>query len=498
MTAVPLKEAIRSRLWDVSERLEFVESMTLTGSFVEAESLEGVSDIDCVVVMNRLNASRYQTLISECETALRQLLRDWGYDFHINPTLGPLKFNAPKLAVLHLMMYSQEARIRHARQSPFTCLDWQRSKSFHKKKLADVYPVLGLMPRHFLSSRRSVADYLRDLQQGVVSYRELICTDSDYTEYKRVKPMSVRDRHEFAYHVMRFLMMNLRKLIRRTNETCDNEQLLNDYFMWFPEGAGEVAAFYRSLAEKKKAIDYAEPLPNLQERLQQFAHSFESQFRRVFQETATRHLVLRHAPTAWNGGNGESRIFQGHTDVPILPMRTEDLVRLTSQVRECQPMTAYCSPLQRTGLTLEAIGIRPKIDQRLIEQDYGRCEGKTIREVRARWPELFTAWTRGEDPAFPEGESLGEVASRVERFANEVLAKSRTRSIICTHNVVLKCLIGQSLGMPRAEWHRLTIPHLAPIELIQTAQLGRFVDISEENEPMIFNNWEPKLLTEAA
>src|SRR5262245_7038285 len=221
MSGRALKDELCRLLWGVVDRHDFVRSATLTGSFVESAGLEGISDIDFVVVVDRLDKDRMQRLQEDFDLALRPALRVAEFDFRINATLGPLKFNDHRLAVLHLMLYSHESHVSHVINSPFTCLDWQRSAHVRKRSLADVYPVFALQPRHFLGSRRSAKDYLRDLHAGTISYRELVCDDDGYKEETRGKPMTERDRHEFAYHVMRFLMVNSLKLLQRRNTTPD-------------------------------------------------------------------------------------------------------------------------------------------------------------------------------------------------------------------------------------------------------------------------------------
>ena len=84
-------------------------------------------------------------LLSAFAAGLSPVLKSAGYALRINPTLGPLKFNDPATAVLHLMFYSRAAHIQHAIASPFTCLDWQRSAVHRGASLAEVYPVFGLL-----------------------------------------------------------------------------------------------------------------------------------------------------------------------------------------------------------------------------------------------------------------------------------------------------------------------------------------------------------------
>ncbi len=492
MNASALKEAIRERLWSVVESEPGVLSATLTGSFLETDSLEGISDIDLVLILDTLDGSRYRRLLNSFDDSLRPELLRRGYDLRINPTLGPLKFNDPQTAVLHLMLYSHSAHVEHVLQSPFTCLDWQRSPAYRKRSMAEVFPVFGLQPGFFVGARRSVRDYLRDLDAGAVSYRELIFGEADgYREEKRSRPMTVRDRHEFAYHVMRFLMQNLLKLLTRRNEALGAGALLAGYFSAFPDGQGEFGAFFTELLRRKQACDFTEPVPDLEARLQAFASSFETQFRQVFFATATRHVAFRHAPTALNLGRGGERIFLGRADPEPLPIDPRLCSDLRATVNELSPRAVYTSPARRCRRSLQALRLEcdlpdSVVDERLQEIEYGRFEGLTVARARGAFPEVFAAWGRGEDPRFPGGESTADVLARAESFVREPWQGASGNTLACTHNVVLRCLVGSTLGVPARLWHRLQVPHLAPITFVQTRRYGLFVDVPTEAARAVF------------
>ncbi len=251
MKPASLKTRIQDCLWKAVEEQDNILSATLAGSFLEEPSLEGVSDIDLIVVLDRLDVASFDHLLTTFDAALRDELAALGYRLQINPTLGPLKFNDPNLAVLHLMLYSRDAHVEHAIASPFTCFDWQRSVVHRKRSLADVFPVFNLQPHHFMSSRRSVRDYLRDFHAGVVSYRELDCQADGYREIARSKPMTVRDRHEFAYHILRFLMQNLVKLVRRAESEAARRIAVGRVFPDLSGARGRDAALLRTVANEK-------------------------------------------------------------------------------------------------------------------------------------------------------------------------------------------------------------------------------------------------------
>jgi broad specificity phosphatase PhoE len=132
---------------------------------------------------------------------------------------------------------------------------------------------------------------------------------------------------------------------------------------------------------------------------------------------------------------------------------------------------------------------RPCLDARLEEIDYGHCEGLTATESREQFPRLAAGWDRGEDVRFPDGECTADVARRLAAFIDGQWDSGGADTLTCTHNVVLRCLVGLGLGVPPRHWHRLKIPHLAPITVIQTRRHGWFVDLDEATEREIFRDF---------
>ncbi|MCC7083494.1 MAG: histidine phosphatase family protein [Pirellulales bacterium] len=489
--AVDLKSEITAALWQVIDKYEWALSATFTGSFLIGDGLQGISDIDFVVIVEHLNAERFEALNNACEAALQPVVERGGYGLRINPTLGPLKFNDQRTAVLHLMLYSRQAHVDHVVSSPFTCYDWQRSVEFRKQSLADVYPVFALQPRHFLGARRSISDYLKDYRAGVVSYRELECVAGGYREVRREKPLTVRDRHEFAYHILRFLMQNLLKLVHRRNEAPEGEALLQDYLQVFALDADDVRRLYSELAAKKRAADFSWPTPDLDRRLEVFVANFESQFRRLFFTEATRHVVVRHAPTIFNAPAGNNRRFLGRTNPEIESVDEAEIAALCESIPADAIVAGFVSPLLRCQETYELLATQMSlppatIDNRLMELSYGQCEGMSVTVAQKTHANLFAAWQRGEDPAFPGGESTADVARRALAFVDDRWPAADGATITCSHNVVLRTLIGHALRIPMGSWHRLQIPHLKPLAFIQTRRHGWFVDLDEQVERDIF------------
>ncbi len=124
----------------------------------------------------------------------------------------------------------------------------------------------------------------------------------------------------------------------------------------------------------------------------------------------------------------------------------------------------------------------------LNEINYGSFEGKTLRECKESYPSHFEEWRAGKDPEFPKGESTTQVLSRLEKLLSSKILRKENRGV-CTHNVVLRCLIGKHLNIPLSSWHKLQVPHMMPIILIRTENFGDFIDINEDIERAIFEDF---------
>jgi broad specificity phosphatase PhoE/predicted nucleotidyltransferase len=476
-----------------SESLPEILSATVAGSFASGSGQEGFSDIDTILVVDKLDTVLFIKIQDVFQRYLAPVVSKNDWALRINNTLGPLKFNDAETVVLHLMIYDADGHRKHVIKSPFTCLDWQRSKLSIKNSLQDIFPVFGLQPRHFLGARRSAKDYLSDLSAGIISYRELVF-DPEYREEKCCKVMDVRDRHEFSYHIMKFLMQNFLKLVQRSNSPEDGDELLASYSSAFPAGMENFASLYRLLERMKKNRDFSQPIPDLLEKISAFATAFEDQFREEFEKRAERQVWIRHALTALNKGQEGATIFQGRSNVEPLPIDSEKIKALTSHLRASGIQTIASSPLNRALRTAESLskefspGLEIREDINLLEMNYGLCESMTATEALQEYPYLKEAWAQGKDPRFPEGENSADVRARMEEF----LSKNMISMAVVTHNVVLRELVGKLVGVPAEKRFQLKVDHLAPIDVLVSPRFGYFLNLTEESEERCFKSFFKK------
>jgi broad specificity phosphatase PhoE len=156
-------------------------------------------------------------------------------------------------------------------------------------------------------------------------------------------------------------------------------------------------------------------------------------------------VVIRHGQTEWS----RSGQHTGLTDLPLLPEGEDQARALRGSLAGRSFAEIWVSPLLRARRTAELAGLAAnRIDDDLVEMDYGGYEGRTTAEISA---ELGRDWSVWRDPVVPgatPGETLDQVAARVDR----VLARIRPR--LADGDVALVAH-GHVLRVLTARWLRL-------------------------------------------
>jgi broad specificity phosphatase PhoE len=141
--------------------------------------------------------------------------------------------------------------------------------------------------------------------------------------------------------------------------------------------------------------------------------------------------LIRHGPTEWNA---QHRV-QGSQDVPLSEEGREKMARLLPP-EGFDNAGAYSSPKLRARQTAALLGLKnPKLDSRLVEQNWGSWEGLTRDEMLARDGEdAFERAGSGRGLAFrpPGGESTGELHARLRSFLADI-ASAGEDAIAVTH-----------------------------------------------------------------
>jgi len=157
-------------------------------------------------------------------------------------------------------------------------------------------------------------------------------------------------------------------------------------------------------------------------------------------------LLVRHGESEAN----RAGLFLGRTDSP-LSARGRVQVQQLAQALKATPIRAiYSSPLKRAVDTASALG-EASLDERLIEQDYGRWDGLRPEQAKTRFPKAFASWWGGDpDYAPPGGESLRHVAERMMALFDDLRATYGRGEIIALvgHGAALQSLLCTLLETP--------------------------------------------------
>ena len=484
-----LKVFIKNEILGILGRVDYIVSGTIVGSFAEKESTEGIGDIDIVVIIDKLTKERFEGLLREFQKLKRVIEVDFDMRVVINPTLGPLKFNKQGNVVLHLMVYDVKGHVLHCKKSPFTCLDWQKSKIYVKKHMADIYKVHLLKPRDFFDSRRGITDYMKDVESGQLSYREYEFQDDEVIERVKSKKMDSKDMFEFAYHIMRFVMSNFLKLYYQDNDSRKLKEIVEMYFSLLKNRRDAHINFFAKIKKYKDSNKFPEWDSSAEERLQSFLKDFEDEFRDLFFNTSKMLYFIRHQKTQSN--KGKENIFLGQkSNLSILPIKNDVIKNLFFGI---QIDKIFSSPLIRCIQTANKIKDARGLRELIIEDDlkeinYGLLDGKDAVFMEKEFPDLIQDWREGKDPRFPDGENTKDVSNRVLQGVQRILNDYSFRSgLVCTHNVVMRCIIGSTYRVPLDKWHLLRINHLDPYEFIGVGD-KIYSNITREQEGYIFGD----------
>lgn len=440
-----IKVQIKKTLVKCISEVKSVISITFVGSFESATDLRLISDIDIIVIVDHLTQPVFKEIEEKAGTIKGEDIFLPEYQIKLNLSFGPLKFNDEKTAVFHLMIYDVEGHRKHVIESPFTCLDWEYFPAEFGKNLKDIYSAKGVQIEDLIGTRRGMEAYLDDLKSQKISYRAYDFSTNLIAEKKFTHDMDERHQKEYAYHVIKFLMLNLIKIIRQTNQRFSAQELSEEFGRLNPSFKRHTQFF---LALHFWKYDQQLEPQLIFEQLEEFIQDLSIWYKNL-NETLPTLSFIRHGKTPLNDGS-----FLGIGRNPdILPLESNQI--LTDEFN-----SIYTGTLQRTISTGAALkGSKETQEPLLNEINYGSAEGLFFSDLAEKFPELVEAWERKEDPKFPGGgESQQDVAERIDKFIAKI--KPENRVAIVTHNVVIRALIGKALDLPIHAWFKLNPGHL--------------------------------------
>jgi broad specificity phosphatase PhoE len=145
-------------------------------------------------------------------------------------------------------------------------------------------------------------------------------------------------------------------------------------------------------------------------------------------------VLARHGETDYNA---PPRRVQGSLDPPINERGREQASALARAAAERYEFVALWTSHQRRAVETaaivgEALGLEPRVDERLAEADWGRWEDRLVEDIEREEPELWAGF-RAADPSFrfPGGESLAEHVARTAAALDAVATAPLPALVIC-------------------------------------------------------------------
>jgi broad specificity phosphatase PhoE len=154
-------------------------------------------------------------------------------------------------------------------------------------------------------------------------------------------------------------------------------------------------------------------------------------------------VLVRHGETEWSRAGKHT----GRTDVPLTEAGRRQAHVVGTELQTRRFAAVWTSPLSRAAESCRLAGFGDVAVPReeLMEWDYGEYEGRTTPEIRSERPG-WTLWADG----VPAGETVGEVAERVDRVLAEADSVGGD-TLVFAHGHVLRVLAARWLGLEPAE-----------------------------------------------
>lgn len=433
-----LKKKILNNFYSIND----VCSVSIVGSFSNNEDINNVGDIDIVVIFNKLDRNKFNSCIKKTSKVKNLLSKYTDRIFKINSTFGPIKFDKERFIVIHLMIYDVDSHIDHVTKSPFTCYDWELSNIYVGKKLSDIYPVRTLQLNDFINSRRSIDNYLDNLNKSVINYKKYILNKNN----KKIKTRNFYfkidniNRLKYYNHIIFFLIINFLKFINKKNYTPTFKEIINIYKL----------ITGRTM---KKNIEFSK------KDVLTFLKKFESYLNNKINKI--NHIsISRHKKTKIN-----NKIFLGTGLNPSIQN-----TYIPKEFKNKKFDTIFTSNLKRAIQSASLVSNNNKIisTNLLNEIDYGKIEGKDIKYLDSNFPNIIKNWKMKKDVSFPMGENYHDVELRIKKFfkKNKTKIVNSSKTLIVTHNVIIRIIVGSAFLIPKYDWFKLNLQYFKIYDFI--------------------------------
>jgi probable phosphoglycerate mutase len=184
---------------------------------------------------------------------------------------------------------------------------------------------------------------------------------------------------------------------------------------------------------------------------------------------ARRLYLVRHGETE----RSAQHLYSGQADVPLTEEGRRQARRAGERLASVAVDAIWSSPLCRATDTAaaiaEATGAPVRIDDRLIEVDYGELEGFDRPSARDHFGEAFERWRS--DPfacPLPAMEPLGDALERARMATSDALAAAE-RPVLVGHQGILRLVLVALGQIDRGDYFSTRLDEADPLEITAPA-----------------------------
>ena len=363
----------------------------------------------------------------------------------------------------------------HAIKSPFTCYDWQRSKIYKGISLKKIFPVKNLQLNDFFNARRNSNEYLNDIKKDRISVRKYQFKGKKITTKKTFVQIDTRNRGEFVYHIINFLVINLFKFHVNKNIKTSKKQFDN-FFLKITNKDHNLLKEFKILESKKleKKLIYNQNIISLAVK---FVKKYENFLQKKKKEYLTLNFV-RHAKTSMNKKN----IFLGVKNNP--PIIKTKIKKISNSMHDL----TITSGLKRAQMSTKFFNSKKIIHNKLINEiNYGDADGMSFSNFKTKYPKIIKSWNNKIDIKFPKGENTNDVRKRALSFLSILKRfKEGKKILIISHGFFLKVIFCIILGIDIKKAYKISIEHL---KVFQFLKKGKFIipNLNRKDQENIYN-----------
>lgn len=184
-------------------------------------------------------------------------------------------------------------------------------------------------------------------------------------------------------------------------------------------------------------------------------------------ERVARLFLVRHGET----GESARGSYSGRRDVPLTEHGREQARRAGESLRDVGVDAIYSSPLSRAADTARLIGAATgaavRVDDRLIEVDYGPLEGLDREGARERFGGSYQAWR--ENPMgspLPGTEPLPRALERARSATAAAIPAARC-PVIVGHQGILRLVLAAIGQIEPDDYFKTRLEVAQPIEIAE-------------------------------